>query len=173
MSRAFAAMREAVEAIVGPRALLERHPFQVVGQALDGTLSGYASDDSRSGVPIYVGLPGVFVRVKQGAIGLFGFIASDRKKRMVNAWQMIQDGASVLAEMVIASGTKGAARNGDAIEIDVSAVSSPPTPAGVPTGGTITVGGVAINITGPVVVVPIQGKARGVIVEGSSIVKIG
>ena len=176
MSRARDAMRAAVAAVMGPRALLERHEFQIVEQAADGKVAGELGETAKlpraSGVPIYVGLPGVFVRVKSGSRALLGFIGSDRKRRIVDAWEMVTSGAAVLAEMIIAEGTQGAARKGDAVEVSVTAV--PVVGPSGPIGVTLTIGGVAIALTGPITIpLAVNASAKGAIVEGSSIVKIG
>jgi len=90
------------------------YPCTVEAQAADGTLDLTPDDEAIRGtglqaVPIRHGLPGVRVKVKQGARLLLGFEAGDPTRPFAALWE-----PGAIEEISIDGGTKPVARAGDA-----------------------------------------------------------
>lgn len=116
------------------------YPCTVEGQAADGTLDLTPDDAAIRGtgtqnVKIRHGLPGVRVKVKQGARILLGFEAGDPKRPFASLWE-----PGAIEEISVDGGTQPVSRAGDACTVfwppQVSVVGT--TPAG-PFVGTMTI----------------------------------
>jgi hypothetical protein len=144
---------------------------RVVAQNADGTLELVPDDariPGRSNVPIRYGVPGVTAKVAAGARVLLEFASGDPSKPFATVWE-----SAVPTEIVVAGGTKGAARVDDTVNA-----------AGIVgnSGMALWMSQVelAINFLLPGSIVPVStdavaGALRhfGVIAAGSAKVKVG
>ncbi len=92
---------------------LALYPSVVAGQDTDGRLHLVPEDGRLSscrGVPIRLGLPGVTVRVANGARVLLGFEAGDPARPVATLWE-----SGSVTELVVNGATTGAAREGDSV----------------------------------------------------------
>lgn len=112
-----AALERIIEAIVGDRTYLRSYECTVERQADDGSLD-LLPDDARirgtglSGVPIYHGLPGVTVRVRQGARVLLQFVGGDPTKPYASLWR-----SGDIEEISFNGGQAPIARQGDPVAV--------------------------------------------------------
>lgn len=139
---------------------------RVVSQNGDGTLELIPDDPripGRSNVPIRYGVPGVKATVSPGARVLLEFAGGDPSKPFATVWE-----SAAVTEIVVASGTKGAARVDDTAK---AATAMATWMAAVETA----INGIAPGSISPLSTVPVTGAAVafGVITGGSSIVKVG
>jgi hypothetical protein len=139
---------------------------RVVAQNADGTLELVPDDPrlhSHSNVPIRYGLPGVQATVASGARVLLEFAGGDPSKPFATVWE-----SATATEIVIAGGTKGAARIDDTAKADTAMatwMSQVETALNALSPGAVT----------PLSTVPVTGAATvfGVITGGSTKLKVG
>jgi len=135
-----------------------------VSQNADGSLQVQPDDANyppTNPAPYRLGVPGMKVKVAPGAQCLISYENSDPGRPVVTAW-----GPATLQELVIAEGSMGAARVGDAVACGtlVLTVVAP----GVLSGTYTDPFGVVTPITSGAPIV-----LKGKITSGSSIVKVG
>lgn len=123
------------------------YPCTVEAQAADGSLDLTPDDESIRGtglgaVQIRHGLPGVRVKVKQGARLLVGFEAGDPNRPFASLWE-----PGAIEEISVDGGTQPVTRQGDSVTVfwppSVAVVGT--TPAG-PFTGTMTITSAASGI---------------------------
>lgn len=125
-----AAIRRIIAALTADRTYLRTYEAVVERQAADGSLDLMPDDDAvrgngLQGVPIYHGLPGVTVRVKQGARVTLQFVGGDPSKPFASLWR-----SGDIEEISFDGGAAPVARQGDMVEVS--------WPANVPLVGSIS-----------------------------------
>jgi len=158
--------RLVAQALPVPLQYLASHDATVVAQAADGTLDlrlDSADMPGLSGVPIWLGLPGICVEVAKGARVKVGFSEGDPAKPFAGLWET----DTAMLRIVLGGGTKAVARVNDSTDSGTLVLRTVTEPASLctiewkPPGSTaaIVLGALGVQVSGPSVVeIPIQGK---------------
>lgn len=145
MSDVRAALERLIDAVLD-RTYLRSYECTVERQADDGSLD-LLPDDERvrgnglQGVPIYHGLPGVTVRVKQGARVLLQYVGGDPQKPYASLWR-----SGDIDEISFDGGQAPVARQGDSVAVYWPAISVSGTVSGGAVSGTLVLGNQSAGI---------------------------
>ncbi|WP_170229376.1 hypothetical protein [Polyangium fumosum] len=162
--------RLVAQSLAVPLQYLAVHDATVVAQGADGTLDlrlDSAEIPGLSGVPVWLGLPGIRVEVAKGARVKVGFSEGDPGKPFAGLWET--DAAMI--RIVLGGGTKAVARVDDATDSGTLVLRTVTEPAALctiewkPPGSAVAIvlGALGVQVSGPSIV---EFPIRGIITSG-------